>query len=320
MGLLPLAVLVVALGALATSALLTAARRPVLARVATLEPAQRARWLLALLAAPLVVGLVVLAVALAPCAIAFVLHDLDDCRSHAGLVCRLCLAHATHATEAAWALAALCLLPVATALGRAGSSARRLRRVTAQLRSVARPDGTSGVWWVPGVASFVAGWPRGVVCMGEDLAARLPPAALHAVGAHEAAHLRRRDVHRKILARALAATHLPGVARSLLDALDLAVEQACDAEAALAVRDPLIVADALITVARLEARLARAPVAAFTAGALDARIEALCAPHWRRPGHGALVAGLAAVAAVGLAIAFDHRIHDAADAVLSILD
>ncbi|MBK7951477.1 MAG: M56 family metallopeptidase [Deltaproteobacteria bacterium] len=97
------------------------------------------------------------------------------------------------------------------------------------------------------------------------------------VFAHERAHAERRDPARLLAASIASRLHLPAMRRRLLFDLRLASEQACDAQAARRVGDPLRVADALLHVERLMRGIA-SPLPSATAlvdTSLPARIEAL---------------------------------------------
>ena len=99
----------------------------------------------------------------------------------------------------------------------------------------------------------------------------------------------------------------------------MAIEQACDAVAAQTVGDPLIVAQALVDARRIAATPPPAWVAAFAAGALPARVDALCDPTWVTPGPALRWVLLAGIALGSAALVFNRAIHDVAEALLELL-
>lgn len=286
--------------------------------LAQVEPRARVRWLLGLLTAPLALGGVVLALAAAPCFAELVLSG-RDCTSHGELVCLFCLLHPAQTSIFTQLAAVLLVLPLVVRGVQVSVAASRLRRALRSLRTVARHDRARDVWSMPGSAAFSAGWSHGEVFVGEALEHSLDPSALDAVTAHEHAHVRRRDLVLKGLARILAGVHLPGAAQPFVEALDLALEQACDIEASEAVHDPLIVAQALLDVTRLQHTHASETLAPCGSGVLEARVEALCNPSWV-PSRAALLAvGLASLATLAVGCVATQQVHHAADVMFAAL-
>ena len=220
---------------------------------------------------------------------------------------------------AVWLVALVVLVPVALRAASLACALYRCQRLILRLRRDATFDADRQVWRVPGAWSFVAGWPRSAVFLGEHLARGLAPGALSAVLAHEVAHQQRGDLVRRLIARLLVATHLPATGTRTADALDVAIEQACDAVAAQTVGDPLIVAQALVDARRLAVTPPPAWVAAFAAGALPARVDALCDPTWVTAGPAPRWVLLAAIALATAAVTFDRSIHDLAESLLELL-
>lgn len=101
---------------------------------------------------------------------------------------------------------------------------------------------------LPNVA-FTAGWLRPRIYISRELARRLAPAELRAVLAHEGAHVARRDPLRLSLLRfaACALFWLPALRRLVHDLAD-EVELAADDRAAG--EEPLVLASAILSVAR----------------------------------------------------------------------
>ena len=140
--------------------------------------------------------------------------------------------------------------------------------------------------------AWTVGWWRPRIILSEGLLARLSPEALQVVLAHERAHMRRRDPLRGVL-DLLAAALLPArVAAPLLASSALARELRCDAAAAREVGDELIVARALVEVARYQLQAPRVGLS-ITSGDLEARVRALLSPPQTTPRwtRWALVAG-----------------------------
>ncbi len=307
---LPAAVLFVASVALAVALVMSLARGPLLDALGRLAPRPRIRWLFGAIASPLGAGAIALALALGHCVVPLLVGLDDDCRGVTGAGCAFCLLLPASAGAAAWLLSAVVTLPVVRQAVRSGRGAYLARRARARLRTVASM-GSDGVWRVPGAGAFVLGWPDAVVCIGEDLARDLGSDAVRAVAAHEDEHRLRGDVWLRGLARLLASAHLPGTGRALLSALDLAIEQTCDERACEAVADPLIVAQALLDVARLQDHDGGMNC---VPASLDARVEALCVPTTHTRALPSAVGALVALAAIALLL--DHQIHKAAETLI----
>ncbi len=314
MSLLPLALVVIVTFGGAVALLVALIAGPAVRALDTVEPAQRARWLVGLLAAPWGVGLATIVAAWTPC----LFEGRGTTPREAVEVCRFCLFHPTPMTGLVWVLGLLAAAPFVRAaiIGLAGICATR--RVIDGVRPVARRDALSGHLWIPGSHSFVAGWPRAEVYVGEGLASALAPSALEAVVAHEQAHVARGDVALRWSARLLSAGHVPSVARTLLGALDLAVEQACDAAASQRVRDPLLVAEALIAVSRMDPTGPRV-VPAFASVGVEPRVRALCDARWVPATRSGVLAAAVCASVAGMAVAYAAPLHHAAEAFVTLI-
>lgn len=311
--LIPIFVIVVAFGAMLFSSVLYLARKPIQRSLARIEPSVRARLITLLLAVPLLAGLVHFLLVAEPCLASFAGGAQNDCLSHhSDPEFALCMLQQTHASIALWCIALLLLArPALAAFGIVGSL-RKLRHAVRALDPAPRGRDFS----IAGAMSFVAGWPISRLFLGRDLEATLSESAFAAVVAHERAHLRRGDVHRKIFAQLFASLHWNGA--ELLEALDLAIEQACDAEAANAVGDPLIVAQALIDASRICDSFPP-PLAQSFNGRLDARIEALCDPAWTVRAGVLTRPVAAALALLSVAIVFNYPIHEFIEHCVALL-
>jgi Zn-dependent protease with chaperone function len=310
-----------ALAAVLVAATTSLAWPRVHARLMRLAPARRARVSTAMCLAPLAAGLALALACLLPSLYAALWPALDHCTHHADEHLHLCLVHppaVALGVAAAWVGAgalAVVLLRGAPGLARL----LRAHRTLARLQDASSPA-ESGVRSVDTDAafSFAGGALRPTIFLSRGLEARLSAQELAVVLAHERAHVRRRDVLRRHVARLGALLHAPGAGRALLSALELACEEACDAEAAATLGDRELVAQTIVAVARLVPRpppAIAATAAGFTAEALTHRVTALLStpapepvlPRWRL--------ALAAAALVLLAPA----LHHATETVLSLL-
>ncbi len=305
---LPSAIVFAGVIALAVAAFLHAARPWLHGAVLGAAPQARARWLFGILAAPITTGVVVVLIAVGHCLVPRLLGLEDDCIGASLAGCAFCLFSRARGGPLAWALAAFTLFPLLRQLVTSARALLSARRARERLRTIARP-GPHGSWHVPGAGAFVVGWREPVVCIGESLTAALDDRCLQAVSAHEDEHRSRGDLWLRSAARILAAGHLPATRQELLDALDLATEQACDERAGEVVADRLVVAQALLDAARLQVGGGHCLPAA-----LDARVTALCAlptPDAAAPWAPRVALALAATLAASLW--WSHQVHRVAE-------
>lgn len=265
-----------AIGWLLTS-LLAAGLLPGLERLSGHWPASRRAWLwLALAGAPpLLTALLALALA-APT----VLPALAHCHGAS------CIAHAPAAPFAgstgALALAVLMVVAVWGAMRQ--WHARHLRRELRQLLRWARPRAGFHEMEVAVPLAWSVGYWQPRVYLSQGLLTALSPRGVDAVLYHERAHCRRRDNLRLGVARMVTLPWRPGARRHLLNLLELAQEQACDAAAARELEDPVPVAEALLQVQRMtREHRGAAPGLAFCRGHLEARVRLLLAPPAHAP-------------------------------------
>jgi hypothetical protein len=302
---------------LGTSVLGYAATRAGRASLARRGPAAERRAVELAATAPLAAGVAVVAV--------LVLQSWlgpDHCPAHHHHL-HLCLWHGAAWAEHVWPVALLAVA-VATAGARLvaviAANARGARRVR-QLRGVAKVD--AGVHLVASDRAFcfVAGFLRPRVYASTAVRAALTDDEWRAMLAHEASHVRHRDLLTRLgleLRLAFAAPHL---GRALLERWDDATERLRDADAAEAVGSPETVASALLRMCRL-ASAPFARVASFAPRGdrtLDARVTSLLSASER--GEGAaramrrwVVGAGAALFAAGLALA--DPLHHALETLL----
>ena len=295
---------------------------PLRRRLHRLHPDQRTHVLQALLAAPVVGGLLQTVVGLAPGVLGYIWPALDHCLVHGGLEHpHLCVAHVTAAGDATlgvWlvtAALAVVLLPLAFEIAR---WARGIRLTSALFRGSDYDPGLDA-FIAPSQSPLAATDYRGRVVVSRGLLDELSHDHLHAVLHHEREHARRRDPLRLLYAALVSVGHLPWVRRALLADLALACEQACDEQAARKVGGRLVVAEALLTVERLLGRsVPRGAAVAYFAGEhLVARVESLLAPT-----HG-LGAGLPRrplmAAGVTASATLAHPLHHVVESLAGLL-
>ncbi|MEZ4333657.1 MAG: M56 family metallopeptidase [Myxococcota bacterium] len=215
----------------------------------------------------------------------------DHCAAH-GDHPHFCAIHATRALPASSALLLLALAPVGLPLlvglvrdlrrGRRESRWLRQRQLDSPSPGLHRLDSALPI-------ALSHGLRRPEIWISRSLDAALTPAERAVVLAHERAHVARRDPARLALAALASRLHFPVFRDRVLSALRLAAEQACDADAARAVGDPLRVAATLLRVERLlqgtpsDLRFA----APLLDASLPARIEALVASDAEATARGA---------------------------------
>ncbi|MFB6259755.1 MAG: M56 family metallopeptidase [Thiohalorhabdaceae bacterium] len=283
----------------AATALSQLFRPKVLGLLQRMPMEQQTNLLLVWALLPLLTGLMAVAVVVAPSASAALGLTADHCLLHGTHHIHLCLLHPGTTPEIPGAGALLGLMAAGLAVGGAykARGLERANRPWRMLRRVAREEG-EGVTRVLETAQPVAAtvgllWPK--VLFSRGMLALLSPQQGRAVRAHEAAHRRRRDPLRLVVARLGTALHLPGTGRALYRELELAVERTADEAAAQAVGDRVTVAEALLAVARLHT--VPAPGRGFTEEPLETRVRALLeeAPAHLRPwrGTGSTLAGQA---------------------------
>jgi len=167
------------------------------------------------------------------------------------------------------------------AVAYAAAQLLRARRVLARLDALSEPEYTGVVRVVRSACPVALSttWPRERIYVSRSVLEVLDDTELDGLILHERAHLERRDSMRLLVARLATCTLLPRARRRLLQALELAVEQACDQVAARRV-GPVAVASALLKFSRAAA-LPGAPrvpmVSAYDGADIARRVQALVA-------------------------------------------
>lgn len=238
----------------------------------------------------------------------------DHCMSQHGHP-HICVAH--HVRE--WpqvSLLVLVLLGVSRCAwtfverGRALWVANKLNR---SLAKVSQADETSGALVVPadGGNAFVLGLWRPTLYTTRGLWHGPDTVYRDVVLAHEQAHLLRRDGLHRFFAGLCLCAHLPGISTWLAQRLAEAQEMAADDAAAAAVGDRILVADALVALARSTSRVPLAT--AFSQSNLVARVHHLLSPPKERqllkPESVALGAFVSLLGVAGSAEAIHHGVE-----------
>lgn len=266
-----------------TLALTISAAQRVLRRQISHAPPSRRVWLLAgVLIAPAMATLGYGGLVLAlPLMLRESTHLDLACAGHAQALWHFCVWHPGSHGQVTWLWSAL-VVPLVLLAGAGTRSlilVRRQQRMVETMAKLGHPYSSSvHVVDSPEPIALACGLGRGRILLSNALMERLAPLQVHAVVAHEQAHLAQRDLALRIAVTLLSRLLMPGTRRRLLSDLDLALEQRCDQAAARAVGNPLVVAEAIVAVARMRHERPRAASSmAFDSGFISQRVEALLA-------------------------------------------
>ncbi|MGH8720298.1 MAG: M56 family metallopeptidase [Burkholderiales bacterium] len=163
--------------------------------------------------------------------------------------------------------------------------------------------------------AFSAGVIRPRVFVSRGLMQNVSSRELKAIVEHERAHGRRHDNLQKWLAFLCTFPSL-SQKRPLAD-LSLAAEQCCDAAAARALGDPLLVAEVLVKVQKLKRRGAH-DICGFDGSNLEVRVSALLQPAKEDATHPVLLVMLLA-GALGLIVFAPDPLHHLLERLLDWL-
>lgn len=305
---LSLAVLLTALvwwvSGLLLALLYPAVRRP----LTDCNPGSRARLLTALASLPASLGLLSTLLLYLPATrglgVATHCHEGIGCGTHAPAV-------SGGALE--FLLPLLALGIIGAALVRLLPPLLRQSRQAHQLTRMAVLDPSGGHAVVDAEETFAltVGLVHPRIIISSGLVRQLNAPQLRSVLLHERAHAERHDSLRQWLAALLAPSSLSGPGRPLQQDLYTACEQACDRQAAMAVGDPLEVAESLLKTQRSAQAGPKRPASPVDS-ALAARVAALIRPPRpeRLPGP-VLVMGVAATALIAALIGLDLLHHGA---------
>lgn len=263
----------------AFSALSVTANLLIAPRLGGLTPARRADVTFALAILPAIACLVVIAGAAAPSIMAMLGIATDHCATHDHHP-HLCILHPSALRP--W-VAAVGASSLVVFLYRLLSLTRGVLLTASRLRHLealgTRSEADFPVIAVPGRPHLchATGLFRRRVFVSSEFSTVLSPSEMRAALAHEVAHLRRHDPAVLVLLAFASLFAVPAAMRFLSSRHGEAVEEACDAEAALVVADPTQVALALVKVAqRRQLRIGSlAAVPAFGEIALEQRVRRL---------------------------------------------
>lgn len=293
-------------------------------RAVTRRRAALARWNLAVLGVPPLIGGAVAVGAAWPAGTLDLSLERWVCHCDPGGLLHLCVAHPEAAIPAlpaaAFALVWFLWRPARTTL----DVARRLRAaralVSGQRPSPSEVEGVQLADLGSGNAATV-GLLRPVIVADRRWWRSLAPADRRIVAAHETAHLRSRDPLGHVLGRLLAGLGARSLGRSLVEGWLLWAEQRADGHAARVCGDPARVAELLVRETRAEQAIPSL-VPSFGGGALEQRVEALLddarAPV-RIGSRLGLTAATALCAWVIVVAAFGYPIHVAVERLLTAL-
>ncbi|MFW6027392.1 MAG: M56 family metallopeptidase [bacterium] len=290
--------------ALAAGATVGWAEKPLVRALRLVQPDLRAAAQLALLAAPLGLGVfTAVLIALSPHGMAF-----DLVPHHCHVTGPDCVAHEPASPTAALSalggglMAAIALWIVFSLLDacqRAGAALRLLM--------VASDPGGAGparILRTDAVIALAAGFFRSRLFLSRGLCDRLDARERDIVLAHEEAHGRRFDNLARLIGAVFALGHWPRTALVLRGELALAQEQSCDREAARHY-GVLRAAETLVKVERLKGEGPRSSfAAAYVDAPVAARVRALLEPDFAATGRSSaaiLLTVLACLAGVVLA-------------------
>jgi len=220
----------------------------------------------------------------------------------------------------AWVCMGLASLLAALTLFYLVREATRMRQLGRGLNALA-DSSLANVRMIPSaeLLAFSAGLLRPTVFVSQGLAQQTSSEELEAIVQHERAHGRRRDNLRDWLASLCTWGWPSEIRRDLLREVRLAAEQCCDAAAARAVSDPLLVAHTLVKVQKLARRPADI-ACGFTGSSIEARVSALLQLEASRGSSGPLVSLLAIPAGVaGVVVLATDPLHHLVEMVLDWL-
>lgn len=324
LGWLQLVLIIVAVGVVGGAIGSALVSRLWLERLEALEPRPRVLLLSALAVFPAVLGVVAVAVAFTPSMLDGLGLVQDHCAHHGGHAFHLCFIHGHPPAASAPLLGGAALALIWLAIGWQEEFGRlvRMRIWAKQLTRLAKFDADIDGWRFDSERPMAVtiGLFKPSIYVSEAMRELLSTSQLDAVLAHERAHARRMDALVKFVVRLCVYLHLPSVRERLLDAVDLACEQACDEAAAEAVGDRFTVAEAILAVERaFEAGESRLPASAlgFGAGVLETRVRGILDADWHTPNWVSL-SFIGALAAGTLVACYDV-LHHTAETLLSLL-
>ncbi len=267
-------------------------------------------------AIPVLVGLAVVGVLAARSQLGVDHCQLHDHHAH------LCFAHGGAWIERAWAVALVAAAAVLalTRLGALVASLIRSQRSLSRLRRASHAS--AGITWVdtPHALCFVAGIWRPQIFVSTGVWAGLGDDERAAMLAHERAHIRHRDVARRLAVEMLSSVGAPLATSVLRGVWDPATERLCDARAAEEARSGEVVARAMVQACRLGVRSSPVPAAfAPAVHTLTDRVQAVLDREPTGDRAAQLLAGLVLSVAIGLSLvaaAYAEPLHHLLETLL----
>jgi beta-lactamase regulating signal transducer with metallopeptidase domain len=233
------------------------------------HPRWRAAFLQLIACAPIAIPVIALLLCVEPGLVGHWTGHEDHCAHHADHP-HLCLVHASVALTPSLGLI-LWFFVAAIGVWFVGV-VRRTRYAVAEQRFL---DERAERWLAPDVRvvasselfALTGGFLRTRIWLSSALDAALTPVEREIVLGHERAHAARKDPLRGWLASTFSIAHLSETRRSILAALNLAIEQTCDLETAQGVGDRLRVAQTILRIEGLmRSRPFVSPLATTMAG------------------------------------------------------
>lgn len=286
---------------------------------ARMAPAAVARLDFLVALAPLVVSVATLLAALSP-SFGWIADHCAPASEHSHP--HLCAAHHVVGLPGLSMifLAGLLASRVVVAVTRATSAVARAELLRRALLRDAVLTGGVPIVSLDGAQAFVIGLVRPTVFVTRGLLTPAIRPHLDAVLAHEAAHVRRRDGLRRVLASLAFPFHVPGLARLIERGLERAHEMAADDEAARSIGSRSRVAEAIVAMARARLEIPRGSLAfAPTGDDLAVRVRRLLDDRALASGPSpGLLAVLTSVVLLGIALGAD-AVHHGVEMTLGLL-
>lgn len=311
---LPLATSVLAVLWFGFGCLMPVGYRFARARLLCLLPGPRSRVILIVSALPLGIGLALTGLVFTPWAGGHLVkthcHGDLHCETHVPTILSDPVAYGC------MVLAALLAWHVLFHLSQILVREMRIRQNLSTLAGESRKD--FRLIDTPEPIAFSLGIFRSTVFVSRGLIQQTSSDELQVILQHEQAHGRRRDNLRNILASVGTLVFPVPIRRQLLTDLRMAAEQCCDAHAASALADSVLVAQTLVKVHRLSQRPPESGICGFSHSNISTRVAALLQLDGGRAHGGVLLVSLLA-GSIGLVIIGTDPLHHLVEAVLGWL-
>lgn len=294
-----------------------------LGRVRSWAPSSR-RWALVLAGvAPVLSAVMAFGAAMLPAVWGYVEPGADHCLHHNDDHAHLCFVHWPTRVGGllGWGIVTIVFAWLTLRLVTAGASLYRAHRLLVTLRGQASLDADGRTWTVrvDRPIGVTLGLFRPWILLSTGLRNLVSPAVQAVIVAHEEAHVRARDTLLQLVVRASSFVLWPSVRQRLLEELVLAAEQAADEQAARAVGDRVLVAEAILAVERLKVPTTSLPLlsVSFAPQHVTRRVESLLDEPL--PAHPAAPVVAAVLTVSALVLAASDPIHHLTESVLGLL-